>query len=156
MHRFQLVDAVQLARAYASACYAADAGGGVHPVRVGDAAAGLESAWPAPCYAFITAWNPVSVPRGETENRSADAQLRARLAEAGAQRLPMRAEDAGGCWAEPGWLVGGLDAAKVDALAREFGQAGVLFWEASRPVRLRMLLTPPRNAPELPFVDWVE
>lgn len=156
MSQFHLVDAIDLARAYVAADYAVDLGTAWQPVQVGAGAADLEIAWPAPSYAFITAWNPASLPRGERENRDADARLCTRLDEAGAGRTPMRAQDARGAWLEPGWLVGGLDADAIDALAREFGQAGVLFWERASPVRLRMLLTPPRNRPDLPCVDWVE
>lgn len=156
MNQFQIVDATELARAYASARYEVDLGVGVQAVCVGELAAELEIALPAASYAFITAWNPASMPRTQEANAEADARLCARLDAAGAGRAPMRAQDQGGRWFEAGWLVSGLDAAGVDALAREFGQAGVLFWSRGTPVRLRMLLTRPQNAADLPGTDWVE
>ena len=56
---------------------------------------------------------------------------------------------------EHGCLV--LDASldQADALAREFGQGGTLFWEAEAPVRLRMMWPRPPQADGDPHTDWV-
>ena len=59
-----------------------------------------------------------------------------------------------GAWREPGWLLADLDAALGDALAREFGQAGVLAWRRGEPVRLRMLLGRPAQAEPADHTDW--
>ena len=59
-------------------------------------------------------------------------------------------------WRELGWLVAGLEPHMLDALAHEFGQAGVLHWEPGHPVRLKMYLRRPSDAPPVPHIDWVE
>ncbi len=156
MNQFHIVDAAELARAYATARYIADLGVGTQQVVVGERAAELETAWPADTYAFITAWNPASVPHDARANQQADARLCARLDESGAGRVTMHAEATDGSWKESGWLVAGLDCTGIDALAREFGQAGVLYWPRATPVRLRMLLKPRHGHTDLPDIDWVE
>jgi hypothetical protein len=156
MYELQIVDAAGLARAYAAAEYGVTVEGRTFALHVGASAFEFESAWPATCYAFITAWNPASSPRPDAANEEADARLRAHLDRLGVTRMPAWAQAPDGRWREPGWLLADLPVAELDALAREFGQAGTLSWSRGAPVRLRMLMASPANAAGLPCVDWVE
>ena len=156
MRRLQVVNAVELAAAYAAADYSVLLDGETLPVRVGEPAADLEAYWPARRYLFITAWNPASEPRSDTANATADALLVGRLDDAGAARYPAWAEGAGGDWREPGWLLADVEPDQCLRLAQEFGQAGVLAWERGQLVRLRMMLARPADASSSDCVDWVE
>lgn len=161
MHELQIVDAAELAAAYAAAEYGVALDGDVFPLRIGMLASDLEAYWPAGRYVFITAWNPASEPHSVDANESANALLAARLDALGTPRQPAWAQDGDGSWKEPGWLVADLEQAQGDALAREFGQAAVLCWRPREPVRLRMLLgrrPPTGNGPDerAGCTDWVE
>ena len=156
MRELQVVDAAELASAYALADYVVSLDGDVLRLRVGEPAADLEAYWPAERYLFITAWNPASLPPSDSTNQDADAALVARIDALGAARQAAWAEDGSGGWREPGWLVADLDPATAERLAREFGQAAVLAWQRGEPVRLRMLLGRPPNAGTATFTDWVE
>lgn len=155
MREYRIVNAAELAAAYARAEYAVLLEGDTMPLRVGEVASDLEAYWPAPRYVFISAWNPASEPRADQVNHDADLALVAQLDALGARRLPGFAQDSEGLWREPGWLVGGLSQPVADLLAREFGQAAVLAWDRGQPVRVRMLLGPAPRQP-IEFVDWVE
>jgi len=156
MREFQLVDAAELATAYAVAQYAVVLDGEPLPLRVGEPAGDVEAYWPATRYAFITAWNPASQPRSDSPNETAEALLVGQLDEAGVQRQPAWARDDVQDWHEPGWLVADLPWDALDRLAMEFGQAAVLAWERGEPVRLRMLVHRPPGATAGAFTDWVE
>lgn len=156
MHELQIVDATELVRAYAAAEYGATVEGRTCALQVGAPAPAFESAWPASRYGFVTAWNPASSPQPDAANEEADTRLRARLDRLGAARVPAWAQAPDGRWREPGWLLADLPLHELDALAREFGQAGTLCWSQGEPVRLRMLMAAPANAAGLPCVDWVE
>lgn len=156
MYALQIVDAAELAHAYAAAEYSVTVGDRGFALRVGAPAAGLESAWPASRYAFITAWNPASAPQPEPANEDADARLCDRLDRLGVARTPASAQAPDGGWREPGWLLADLPVVELDTLAREFGQAGTLCWARGEPVRLRMLMRAPADAAGLRCVDWVE
>ncbi len=154
MRELQIVDAAELATAYAAAEYVVMLDGDTLPLRVGQPASDLEAYSPAPRYAFITAWNPASEPRSDTANEAADALLVAQLDAAGAVRPPAWAQDPAGDWREPGWLLAGLDEDELHRLALEFGQAGVLAWRGGEPVRLRMMMPRPPFASMAPHTDW--
>ena len=156
MRELQVVNAAELAAAYAAAHYSVLLDGETLPVRVGAPAADLEAYWPARRYLFITAWNPASEPRSDTANETADALLVGRLDDGGAVRHPAWAEDSSGEWREPGWLLADVEPDHCLRLAQEFGQAGVLAWECGQPVRLRMMMAPPVDSGSLACVDWVE
>lgn len=155
MRELQVVNAAELAVAYAAADYAVALDGDALPLRVGRPAADLEAYWPAARYMFVTAWNPASEPHSDSANHAADERLVARLDAAGVQRHAAWAEDTAGEWREPGWLLADLDEALAHALARDFGQAGVLAWRRGEPVRLRMLIARPANAERSEFTDWL-
>lgn len=154
MHELRIVDAAELATAYAAAEYVVVLDGDPLPLRVGEPARDLEAYVPASRYSFITAWNPASEPRSDAANEAADALLVAQLDTLGASRHAGWAQDAAGRWREPGWLVAGLDESAVLRLAQEFGQAGVLDWEAGEPVRLRMLAPRPEGD-EVAHTEWI-
>ncbi len=155
MRELKIVDASELATTYAAADYVVAIDGDTLPLRVGQHASDLEAYWPASRYAFLTAWNPASEPRSDTANNAADALLVAQLDAAGASRHAAWAQDPVGDWREPGWLLADLDEAELIRLAQEFGQAGVLAWQAGEPVRLLMLMPrPPRAAPAV-HTGWL-
>jgi hypothetical protein len=154
MRELQVVDAAGLALAYAAAEYAVALDGDALPLRVGRPARDLEAYWPARRYVLVSAWNPASQPHSDSANQAADERLVARLDAAGVQRHAAWAQDQAGQWREPGWLLADLDDAAADALAREFGQAGVLAWQRGEPVRLRMLIARPDEAAASEHTDW--
>ncbi|UJB21211.1 MULTISPECIES: DUF3293 domain-containing protein [Lysobacter] len=156
MRQLQVVDAAELALAYAAAEYAVALDGDALPLRVGRPARDLEAYWPAARYVFVSAWNPASQPHSDSANQTADERLVARLVAAGVQRHAAWAQDQTGQWREPGWLLADLDDAPANALARDFGQAGVLAWRRGEPVRLRMLIARPPDAESAEHTDWVE
>lgn len=146
MRKLTVVDAAELAAAYAVARYVVALDGDTLPLRVGEPATDLEAYWPAERYAFITAWNPASEPRSDTANAAADALLVSRIDSNGTPRHPAWAEDPNGQWHEPGWLMADMDDAVTDRLALEFGQAAVLAWRRGEAVRLRLLMPRPDDA----------
>ncbi|QSX78097.1 DUF3293 domain-containing protein [Agrilutibacter solisilvae] len=154
MRALRIVDALELAAAYAGAEYAVVMDGDALPLRVGRPASDLEAYLPARSYALITAWNPASIPHSDAANESANAALVARLDAAGIARQPAQGYSSDGQWREPGWLLFDVGEMGLDLLAREFGQAGVLAWSHGQPVRLRMQLSRPERADELSCVDW--
>jgi hypothetical protein len=155
MRELQIVDAAELASAYAVAEYAAVVDGEPLPLRVGRRASDLEAYVPATRYAFITAWNPASRPRSDAANQAADSLLVAQLDALGVVRHPAWAQDPQGEWHEPGWLVADLSEDDLLRLAVEFGQAGVLDWPSGEPVRLRMLMPRPQAVGSPTDTDWV-
>ncbi|MGV8942090.1 MAG: DUF3293 domain-containing protein [Lysobacter sp.] len=146
MRELTVVNAIELAAAYAAARYAVMLDGDPLPLQVGQPAADLEAYWPAERYAFITAWNPASEPRSDTANATADALLLTQIDHHGAARLPAWAESPDGQWREPGWLLADIEGGITDRLAIEFGQAAILVWQRGEPVRLRMLMEQPCDA----------
>lgn len=55
---------------------------------------------------------------------------------------------------EYGWVVLDVPLETGDAWAREFGQAGTLYWQRNERVRLRMLRPRPSGTDEEPHIDW--
>ena len=154
MRELHIVNAAELAEAYSQAEYAVVLDGDALSIRVGEPARDVEAYWPASRYAFITAWNPASLPHSDAANETANAALVARLDAIGASRQPAHAFDKDGLWREEGWLVGDVEDALLDLLAREFSQAGVLAWSFGEPVRLRMQMPRPGGAEERGCIDW--
>jgi hypothetical protein len=155
MRELRIVDAAELAVAYARAEYALVIDEDALHFRVGEHAQDVEAYWPLRRYGFITAWNPASTPCSDAANKTADAALVARLDAMGVRHQRSHAFASDGSWCEAGWLVADLDEELLDLLGREFRQAGVLSWVAGEPVRLRMLTPCPANAPDLEWIDWV-
>lgn len=148
--------------AFLSARYRVEAADGQAFVHIGKPAEDAERLLGVPGpYALVTAFNPWGKTREASGNEAADKAL----AEAidALSLLRWRALNAApdGRWVEPGWLVAGIQTADLDALARRFGQRGVLHWERGAPVRLRLYARPDETAQDLigvmdtPFCDWV-
>lgn len=143
MKTLTVVNALELAAAYAVASYGVRLGGEQLGFRVGERAPDLEDRWPATSYAFITAWNPASSPRPDDANHAADALLTARLSEMEVGCKPAWARSRDGQWHEPGWLLAQVDDTIADELGIAFGQAAILAWDAGKRVTLRMLMPEP-------------
>lgn len=144
----------QLALAYLHADYFVAVGRREGRFRIGELAADIEAVLGAARYLFITAWNPVSEELGLADNISADQQLQSRLQQAGFQHHSAIAADPAGCHKEHGWLVLDLPEATADLLAREFRQAGVVYWQRGQPARLRMQAPQPPQWEASGWVDW--
>lgn len=145
----------RLSKAWKAAHYFVSAGWREWLFIVGQTAAEVERQLPAQGYLFITAWNP---PPGESTRESnlrADERLQARLAELGVVHHAALGCDAHGSNVERGWLALDVPLHIADALAREFGQGGTLYWEAGEPVRLRMLWAHPSEPGDDESIDWV-
>lgn len=143
MRSYQVVNACELAAAYAAAEYGVTLDGDALHLRVGEPAGDLEAYWPAARYVLITAWNPASEPHSDTANAAADALLVAQIDAEGIARQPAWASAPDGGWREPGWLLADVDDHHAGHLGREFGQAAILGWVRGQPVRLRMLVERP-------------
>ena len=87
--------------------------------------------------AFLTAWNPRSVPRMAAQNAAALGRLRLRIAELGAEPWPGRGRDPTGAWpAEESLFVPGLEIGIAGALAADFGQNALVYAAADAVPRL--------------------
>ncbi|WDS36551.1 DUF3293 domain-containing protein [Pseudoxanthomonas sp.] len=145
----------QLARLYAAAHYFVLVGRQEWLFQVGQRAQDVERQLGAARYQFVTAWNPHSRPAGESRNLEAGDALESRLLALGCTFHRALGCNAQGGAIEHGWLVLDTKAAQADALAREFGQAGTLYWQAGEPVRLRMQHAQPQDCCDNPFIDWI-
>lgn len=145
----------QLLTAYLEADYRWHVGGQWQPLRVGELAPLIEAAYPqAGHFGLLSAWNPHSRPRPETENRSQDAALCQALADSGCEFTPAFGSGLNRSWREPSWAVLDMRPATFDALGRRFGQLGTLWWARGQAVRLRMYADP-GETPAHPAVDWL-
>jgi hypothetical protein len=144
----------QLLSAYLEADYRWHVGGQWQPLRVGEAAPTIEAAYPqARRFGLVSAWNPHSRSRPETENRSQDAALCKALADSGCEFTPAFGSGLNRTWREPSWGVLDMNADDFDALGRRFGQLGTLWWPRGATVRLRMY-APQGGCAAHPAVDW--
>lgn len=145
----------RLATAWAAAHYFVTLGRKEWLFCTGQHAPEIERQMMAERYLFITAWNP---PPGESArelNDAAHERLQQRL-----HALALSFHPALGCNSQGGMVEYGLfvlDASleQADALAREFGQGGTLYWQAGQPVRLRMMWPRPPQADGDAHTDWV-
>ena len=144
----------ELARAYAAAHYFVTIGHREWLFGVGQSAQDIERQLGAGSYLFITAWNPPLQSTSTAENMAADQQLQLRLRESGFSHHSSLGSNAQGGAVEYGWLVLDVPLETADAWAREFGQAGTLYWQQDQPVRLRMLWPRPPHLDAQEFLDW--
>ncbi len=144
----------ELALAYLRADYFVALGRREWRFRIGDIVPDIEDVLQGERYLFITAWNPISDDLGLDANIEADQLLQARLQQAGFQHHLALGSDTLGGHSEHGWLVLDLPRATADLLAREFRQAGVVYWQRGEPVRLRMQSPQPHHWQSHDCVDW--
>ncbi len=79
-------------------------------------------------FAVITAYDPFGHPQDDDANRRRDRALAARLAEAGLVVVPIDGRSPDGSHIEPGYGVQ-LPPGEACALAREFGQTAIFWWD---------------------------
>jgi len=83
-----------------------------------------------PAAAFITAWNPGSLPRASAENQAAAEALEGLVDAAGYPRYRGEGRDPeGGHPPEPSLLILGIYRENAEALGRLFGQNAIVFIE---------------------------
>lgn len=145
----------ELARLYAAAHYFVAVGRQEWLFQVGQMAEDVERQLQARSFQFVTAWNPHSRPAGAQGNLEAGQALEARLRESGLACHRALGCNAQGGAIEHGWLVLDVAPEQADALAREFGQAGTVYWRAGEPVRLRMQHPQPHDCADDAFTDWI-
>lgn len=91
--------------------------------------------------AYITAWNPASVPQGEERNRSAHMELLQSLNAAQCHYYEGFGRDPAGQWpAERSVLVLGISEERACSLGRQFGQAAIVLAAANAVPALRWLM----------------
>lgn len=144
----------ELALAYLRADYFVALGRREWRFRIGDPVPDIEDVLQGARYLFITAWNPLSQDIGLDDNIELDQQLQVRLQQAGFQHHSALGGDSVGDHREHGWLVLDLPVPTADLLAREFRQAGVVYWQRGEPVRLRMQSPQPPHWQIHDCVDW--
>lgn len=146
-----------LAAAYRAAEYAWQWQMRWQPLRVGARSLRVEHAFPdATCFGVVSACNPRSEVLSHEENATRDEAQRAAIDRRGWACARSRARGSGGQWEEFGWLIAGITRDETAALARAFGQLGVLHWMRAVPVRLWMLETRPGTWVDDAAVDWLE
>ncbi|MFP2932361.1 DUF3293 domain-containing protein [Pyxidicoccus sp. 3LG] len=105
--------------------------GALHPALDSALAARGHREW-----AFLTAWNPGSRPRGEEENRRAQEQLVSQLVAGGWVVASAIGEAEDGSWSEQSLFVPGLPRAEAERFGRAYGQVAVLVGRAGTPAEL--------------------
>ena len=145
-----------LVEAYLASDYRWELDGRWRPLRLGEVAADIEATYPqATGSGLLSAWNPHSIERSESENRAADEQLAAALADSGLPHRPGFSSARNRSWREPSWIVMGMPVAQFDALARRFDQLGTLYAPRGEPMRLRIYRGRPAGHAAAGIVDWV-
>ncbi|MGH8253165.1 MAG: DUF3293 domain-containing protein [Steroidobacteraceae bacterium] len=89
------------------------------------------------CSAFLTAWNPRSVPTPPAQNAAALEQLRQQIAALRLSSWPGWGRDPSGTWqAEESLFVPGLDLPRARELARQFDQHAIVHAQIDAVPRL--------------------
>lgn len=147
----------ELAHAYLGADYSWQHEGDWHDLHIGLPVPALELLHDdAKTFGALSAWNPYSVTRTETANRNADRALHDALIATGRPFCPAFASAPNRSWREPSWVVIGLEQAAFDALSRQFGQLGTLWWTRNTPIRLRMDASRPGGFEHDEHIDWLK
>ncbi len=118
----------RLLRAYEQAVYTAELPAGHVELRVHARPTGPV---PDSSLAIVTAWNPGTKRPAEAENRKANDRLYAALRAGGWSFHPAGGRSADGTHVEPSFAVLGIDADSALALARQFDQAAILYWDGA-------------------------
>ena len=112
-----------LEQPYSDAIYEVDLPAGTVAFRVG---APAPPALPR-LLALITAWNPGAARPGEAENRAANLRLEAEITRHGWTWFPARGRNAAATHVEPSFAIRDIRPGDALALARQFGQAAIVF-----------------------------
>lgn len=129
-----------LARLYEQAVYMVELPTGQVEFRVGAAPDGPLPEGPL---AIVTAWNPGLERPSEADNRKANERLRKVLNQNGWIFYPACGRSEDGRHGEPSFAVMDIEPEQALALARQFEQAAVLYWDG---VRARLLWSEPVSA----------
>lgn len=112
---------------YLDAVYEVDVPGGRIAFRIGEAIPRLAGQ----AFALITAYNPGACRPSPAENERRNAALERRVAEAGHKVLPGRGRDVSGDHVEPSFAAFGVTLGAALAVAREFGQAAIAWFDGT-------------------------
>lgn len=153
-HGVPEAERARLAAAWAAAHYFVAIGRKEWLFSVGQRAADIELQLPAQRYLFVTAWNPPPGEAPRQANLQAGERLHALLSADGYLCHPALGCDGKGGATEHGWLAREVPLERADALAREFGQGGILYWRRGEPVRLRMQWPRPAGFQDGGPIDW--
>jgi hypothetical protein len=118
-----------LRKTYLQTAYVVWAPQGVHALRIGARHPAFDAeltAVGATSWAFITAWNPGSIPREAEQNTRAQGELVRVIAQLGFQAWPAEGKADSGGWREESLCVLDLEAAAAVAVGRRFGQLAVV------------------------------
>ncbi|MFN8619065.1 MAG: DUF3293 domain-containing protein [Dehalococcoidia bacterium] len=137
MDNYQSLD-----RAYREAVYEIDLTSGRRRFRIGDAIPPVRGR----TFALLTAYNPGRVRPGEEENRRANERLERRLVALGVEYVEARGMSADGHHVEPSFALFGLDREHAVELAREFGQAAIVWFDGETAELAWRAEAPPRAA----------
>lgn len=130
-----------LEQLYRAADYEVDLPTGTVVFHIGDAApAGL----PVPL-ALVTAFNPGASRPCEEINRAANRRLEAEIAHRGSSWFPARGRDAAATHIEPSFAIPDISPEDALALARQFGQAAIVYCDEGNVDLL--WCTPPAASP---------
>lgn len=152
----------ELLHAYLDAEYRWELARRWRTLTIGALAPDMEQAFPeAKGFGLLSAWDPHSIKRPKPVNQAADDDLRKLLESSGRHYRAGFSSARNRSWREPSWIVADMSPTKLDALARRFGQLGILCWTSGQPVRLRMYAPMPEDWPQpdcahADCVDWVE
>jgi Protein of unknown function (DUF3293) len=133
-----------LEAAYRATAYTAETPDGPLALRIGEASAALDCLLAVrglTSWAYVTAYNPGSIPLSDAENERRQRELRAAVVQS--DHPFYEGAGVGEGWPpEPSLLVLGMDEAEATALARRFGQLAVVVGERGGPARLLWTNTP--------------
>ncbi|MBZ4396052.1 DUF3293 domain-containing protein [Myxococcus sp. MISCRS1] len=87
-------------------------------------------------WAFLTAWNPGSRPRGRDENQRAQERLISQLVAGGFVIAPAIGEAEDGSWSEQSLFVPGLPRSEAERFGRAHGQVAILVGRTGGPAEL--------------------
>lgn len=132
-----------LLAAYHATHYQVQYGTNTFTLRIGNASPELAQVFAetgSDCAAFITAFNPHSLPFSAEDNAAAQQQLEQELKQHGYQTIPAIGLDPAGEWqGEESFLVPGLALEDAKALGRQYAQNAILWMERSSTPQLVLL-----------------
>lgn len=105
--------------------------GGLHPTLDAALLARGHREW-----AFLTAWNPGSRPRGKEENQREQERLTSQLVAGGWVVAPAIGEAEDCSWSEQSLFIPGLPRAEAERFGRAHGQVAVLVGRTGGPAEL--------------------